>query len=207
MNAGALRVEPVTLTGELVQLEPLSFDHVDGLSAVGLEPDLWRWTLERVTSRDEMQTWVEAALRAQGQGSQVPFAIVDRASKRAIGSTRYLSIEPDHHRLEIGYTWLAPAWQRTAANTECKLLLLTHAFEELGAHRVEFKTDSLNEASRAALLGIGATEEGIFRNHMLSQGGRKRHSAYYSVIDDEWPRVKEALLDRLRRGGQEPSRP
>jgi RimJ/RimL family protein N-acetyltransferase len=203
----AMVVRPATLEGEVVRLEPLSFDHLDGLTEVGLMPDLWRWMPERIETRGQMQAFVEAALRAQGHGDQVPFAILERASGRVIGSTRYLSIAADHRRLEIGYTWIAPAWQRTAVNTECKLLLLGHAFDDLGARRVEFKTDSLNEPSRRALRGIGAVEEGTMRNHMIGQGGRMRHSVYYSVIDSEWPTVRAALGARLGRAAVPQLRP
>ena len=127
------------------------------------------------------------------------FATVDQDSGRAIGSTRFMSIVPEHRRLEIGWTWVAPAWQRTGANREAKLLMLGHAFDTLGCRRVEFKTDSLNEPSRTALLGIGARFEGIFRNHMVMPDGRMRHSAYYSVIDDEWPAVRAGLERSLAR--------
>jgi hypothetical protein len=116
-----------------------------------------------------------------------------------IGSTRFLSIDPHHRRLEIGYTWIAPAWQRTAVNTEAKLLMLTHAFNVLGALRVEFKTDSLNEKSRQALLGIGAKEEGTLRNHMVTDTGRRRHSVYFGVIEEEWPQVRQHLESRRAR--------
>ena len=116
-----------------------------------------------------------------------------------VGGTRYLNIEPQHRRLEIGYTWIAPPWQRTAINTEAKLLMLSHAFNALGALRVEFKTDSLNAQSRKALAGIGATEEGTLRNHMLYESGRRRHSVYFSVIEEEWPRVRMHLEQRLAR--------
>jgi RimJ/RimL family protein N-acetyltransferase len=200
-------VRPVTLEGQFVRLEPLSFDHLDGLTEVGLAPDLWRWMPERIESRGQMRAFVESALRAQGHGDQVPFAILEQGSGRVVGSTRYLSIALDHRRLEIGYTWVAPAWQRTAVNTECKLLLLGHAFDELGARRVEFKTDSLNEPSRTALRGIGAVEEGTMRNHMITQGGRMRHSVYYSVIDSEWPAVRAALEARLGRAAVPHLRP
>jgi RimJ/RimL family protein N-acetyltransferase len=138
-----------------------------------------------------------AAIAAADAGTEVPFVTVERATGRPIGSSRYMNIVADHRRLEIGWTWVGTAWQRRGANREAKLLMLEHAFEVLGCHRVEFKTDSLNERSRAALLGIGATFEGIFRNHMVMPEGRLRHSAYYSVIDDEWPRVKAALVAGL----------
>jgi RimJ/RimL family protein N-acetyltransferase len=129
----------------------------------------------------------------------MPFATIEAASGQVVGSTRYMSIAPHHRRLEIGNTWLAPAWQRTAINTEAKLLMLTHAFTVVGALRVEFKTDALNEKSRAALLGIGATEEGTLRRHMLTDTGRRRDSVYFSVIEEEWPRVRMHLERRLAR--------
>ena len=193
-------VRPVTLVGAAVRLEPLSPDHLPGLVEIGLEPALWRWTLTAIATPDDMAGYVGAALAAAADGREVPFATLETSSGRVVGSTRYLSIVPEHRRLEIGYTWLAPAWQRTAANSEAKLLMLGHAFERLGALRVEFKTDSLNEQSRRALLGIGAKEEGTLRNHMLSQRGRRRHSTYFSVIEEEWPQVRAQLEARLARG-------
>jgi N-acetyltransferase len=186
-------VEPVTLEGHIVRLEPLEERHYPGLIEVGLAPDLWRWTVEWIDTPALLTQYLDIALRARDEGSQLPFVTVELSSGRPIGSTRYLNIERHHHRLEIGYTWVAPAWQRTGANVEAKLLQMRHAFETLGCRRVEFKTDSLNPNSNAALLGIGATFEGIFRNHMISQGGRMRHSSYYSVIDAEWPDVRQRL--------------
>jgi RimJ/RimL family protein N-acetyltransferase len=197
--ASRLWVEPVILEGSVVRLEPLSIDHLPGLTAIGLDGELWRWTLNVNQTPGEMRGYVEKALAAAEEGTEVPFAIVERSSRRVIGSTRFLSIDPHHRRLEIGYTWIAPAWQRTAVNTEAKLLLLTHAFNALGALRVEFKTDSLNEKSRAALLGIGAKEEGTLRNHMVTDTGRRRHSVYFSVIEEEWPQVRQHLEARLTR--------
>jgi RimJ/RimL family protein N-acetyltransferase len=189
------RVEPVTLPGRIVRLEPLAPEHVPGLAEVALDPGLWQWTLARPTSEADLRDWAAATLRARDAGTEMPFVTLEAATGRPIGSSRYMNIALEHRRLEIGWTWVAPAWQRTGANREAKLLMLTHAFETLGCRRVEFKTDSLNEPSRTALLGIGATFEGIFRNHMVMPDGRMRHSAYYSVIDDEWPAVK-ALLER-----------
>ena len=144
-----------------------------------------------------MAAYVETALREQASGISLPFAQVERASGRVIGSTRYGNIERAHHRLEIGWTWVARAWQRTAVNTEAKYLLLRHAFETLGCMRVELKTDSLNERSRAAIQRIGAREEGIFRNHMITASGRIRHTVYFSIVDSEWPQVKSRLESRL----------
>jgi RimJ/RimL family protein N-acetyltransferase len=199
MTEAPMTVAPVTLEGRLVRLEPLSRAHPDGLAEVGLDPELWRWTLTRIVTREDLDAYLETALAAAAAGTELPFATIERASGRPIGSTRYLNIDRHHRRLEIGYTWLGRAWQRSGANTEAKLLMLEHAFDALGCHRVEFKTDSLNEQSRAALLGIGATLEGIFRNHMVSQGGRLRHSAYYSIVAEEWPSVRARLRDRLAR--------
>jgi N-acetyltransferase len=190
-------IEPLTLEGTHVRLEPLSIDHLPALVEVGLEAALWRWTLSQVRTPEDMRRYVETALGGAAAGTEVPFATIERRTGRAIGSTRFLAIEPQHRRVEIGYTWLAPAWQRTAANTEAKLLMLRHAFEDRAALRVEFKTDSLNERSRRALAGIGAVEEGTFRNHMLTQAGRRRHTVYFSIIEEEWPAVRRRLEARL----------
>lgn len=180
-----------------MRLEPLSLAHHADLCEVGLEEELWRWIPQNVRTSEDMRAYIEEALRSQAQGSALPFATIEKTSGRAIGSTRFGNIEPAHRRVEIGWTWLGLAWQRTAANTEAKYLMLRHAFETWKCLRVEFKTDSLNERSRAALLRIGAKEEGIFRNHVVTWTGRIRHSVYYSIIDSEWPEVKASLEARL----------
>jgi N-acetyltransferase len=192
-------IDPVTLEGRLVRLVPLELEHVPALAEVALDPALWRWTLARPTDEAALGAWAEAAIASRAAGSELPFATIDLATGRPIGSSRYMNIVLEHRRLEIGWTWVAPAWQRTGANREAKLLMLAHAFDTLGCRRVEFKTDSLNERSRTALLGIGAQFEGIFRNHMVMPEGRMRHSAYYSVIDEEWPTVRSALEGSLAR--------
>ncbi|MEO6351360.1 MAG: GNAT family N-acetyltransferase [Candidatus Limnocylindrales bacterium] len=192
-------VEPVTLEGKVVRLEPLSLDHLPGLIAIGLDSDIWRWMPTAIQTPGEMRTYIERALAGRESGLEMPFATIERSSGRVVGGTRYMNIEAHHRRLEIGYTWLAPAWQRTALNTEAKLLMLTHAFGPLGALRVEFKTDSLNDKSRTALSGIGAIEEGTLRNHMVTDSGRRRHSVYFSVIEAEWPNVRQRLESRLMR--------
>lgn len=192
-------VEPVTLEGSVARLEPLSLGHLPGLTAIGLDADIWRWMPSAVQTPGEMRAYVEKALAARDGGTEVPYATIEASSGRVIGGTRYLNIEAHHRRVEIGYTWIAPAWQRTAVNTEAKLLMLTHAFNALGALRVEFKTDSLNEKSRTALLGIGATEEGTLRSHMVTDSGRRRHSVYFSVIEEEWPQIRQHLEARLAR--------
>jgi len=199
MTVDVRRIEPVTLEGRLIRLEPLSLDHVAGLAEVGLDPAIWRWTIARPTTVDQLRAWAEAAIAGRDAGAELPFATIDRATGRPIGSSRYLNIVLEHRRVEIGWTWVAPAWQRTGVNREAKLLMLAHAFDTLGCRRVEFKTDSLNEPSRTALLGIGAQFEGIFRNHMVMPDGRMRHSAYYSVIDEEWPAVRAGLERSLAR--------
>jgi len=190
-------VTPVTLEGQHVRLEPLSKTHLTGLAQVGLDEELWRWIPIPVRTPEEMAAYVETALQEHDRGVSLPFAILEKATGRVIGSTRYGNIDRTHHRVEIGWTWVAREWQRTAMNTEAKYLLLRHAFETLGCMRVELKTDSLNEKSRAAILRIGAKEEGIFRNHMITSSGRIRHSAYYSIIDSEWPSVKAGLESKL----------
>ncbi len=192
-----MHVEPVTLEGDHVRLEPLSLeDHLDDLRVAGGDPQIFRWF-----GRDwsgAMREFVDEAREAQAEGTALPFATVHRESDDTIGSTRYCAIAPEHRRVEIGWTWLEPAHQRTAANTEAKYLMLTHAFETWDCLRVELKTDSRNETSRRAIERIGATEEGTLRKHMQTHQGT-RDTVYYSVVDDEWPTVKrdlEGMLDR-----------
>lgn len=194
-----MRIEPVQLGGAHVRLVPLREEHIPGLVAVGLEEELWRWMTAPVRSAEEMAAEVRKALEDEARGVSLPFCQIEAASGRVIGSTRYLNIERAHRRLEIGHTWIAAPWRRTAVNTEAKYLLLRHAFEALGCIRVELKTDSLNERSRAAIARIGARQEGIFRNHMITASGRIRHSVYFSIVDGEWPEVKAALESKLRR--------
>src|SRR5207247_5654962 len=186
----------VTLAGSIVRLEPLAEAHLDGLAEVAFDPSIWRWTLARPTDVEGLRAWMDAALANAAAGSEMPFATVDVASGRPIGSTRFMSIVPEHRRLEVGWTWVAPAWQRGGANQEAKYLQLRHAFEDLGANRVEFKTDSRNEKANPALLAIGATFEGTFRNHMVMPDGLLRHSNYYSVIAEEWPDRRARLEAR-----------
>jgi RimJ/RimL family protein N-acetyltransferase len=188
-------------------MEPMSLDHVAALTDVGLDAEIWRWMPLTVQTPGEMRALVEQALADSSDGSQVPLVTVEKASGRVVGSSRYLNVDGANRRVEIGWTWISPRWQRTAVNTEAKLLMMRHAFDTLGALRVEFKTDSLNERSRAALVGIGAIEEGTLRNHMVTQGGRRRHSTYYSVIEEEWPRVRQQLEARLARHAREAEGP
>jgi RimJ/RimL family protein N-acetyltransferase len=195
--AEEMNVAPVILEGSHVRLEPLAKAHLAGLTQVGLEEELWRWIPVPVRTAEEMGAYIDTALEEQKRGVSLPFALIERATGRAIGSTRYGNIDRTHRRAEIGWTWVAREWQRTAVNTEAKYLLLRHAFETLGSIRVELKTDSLNEKSRAAILRIGAQEEGIFRNHMITASGRIRHTVYFSIVDCEWPAVKARLESLL----------
>lgn len=192
-----LVVEPVVLEGTHVRLEPLSLDHYQALCAVGLDGELWKVTASNVRTRDDMRSYIETALRWQSEGTALPFATIDSSSNKVVGSTRFANIDKRHRRLEIGWTWIARPWQRTPLNTEAKYLMLRHAFEMMGCIRVEFKTDSINERSRAAILRIGAKEEGTLRNHMITASGRIRHTVYFSIIDSEWPEVKKKLEEKL----------
>ena len=197
-----LRPEPVTLTGEHVRLVPLERDHVDALWDVADDERLWRWIPFPVRSRSDLEAYVDLALEGRAAGSMLPFVTTEAATGRVVGSSRFGNIVPADYRVEIGWTWVGVPWQRSAINSEAKLLMLDHAFGTWHCHRVEFKTDSLNEQSRAGLLGIGATFEGIFRNHMVTHTGRMRHSAWYSITDDDWPDVRGRLVDRLAAGGR-----
>jgi RimJ/RimL family protein N-acetyltransferase len=192
-----MNIQPVLLQGRAVRLEPLGLGHVSALCDVGLDPELWRLTMTQIRTPEEMRAYVAEALRLQSLGSALPFAIIEQATGRAVGSTRYANIEEVHRRLEIGWTWVAGPWQRTIVNTEAKYLLLCHAFDVLGCNRVELKTDALNTRSRSAILRIGATEEGILRQHQIAPGGRFRDSVYFSILAQEWPGVKRALASKL----------
>lgn len=192
-------VTPVTLTGRRIRMEPLAPRHLDDLAKVAGDDRIWRWTIARSIDDATLRAWLETALANAEATVEVPFATVDIATGRAIGSSRYMTIAPEHRRLEIGWTWVGTAWQRTGANREAKLLQLTHAFETLGAERVEFKTHARNVASRTALLGIGATFEGVLRHHTIMPDGSNRDSAFYGILAGEWPAVKGRLEGLLAR--------
>ena len=195
-----MNIEPVTLEGKHVRLEPLSLQaHHEALSKIGLDESIWRWNPAPVGTTDQMRAYIEEALGVQACGLALPFATIEKSSGTVVGSTRYGNIDIINRRVEIGWTWIAPRWQRTIVNTEAKYLMLGHAFEKLGCMRVEFKTDSLNERSRNAILRLGAKEEGTFRNHMTTSSGRIRHSVFFSIIDSEWPSIKTSLEEKLSR--------
>lgn len=192
-----MQIMPVTLEGQYVRLEPTTLEHVPALWHAGAHAEIWRWLPYVMRSEAEMRAYIEAELAKQQAGAVLRFVTVAKAVEQPVGSTSYLNIDRQHRRLEIGGTWITPAWQRSPVNTEAKYLQLRHAFETLGCLRVEFKTDALNTKSRQALARIGAVEEGTFRNHMLMPDGRIRHSVYFSVTREEWPTVK-THLERLR---------
>jgi N-acetyltransferase len=191
----------VVLEGERVRLEPLALRHEEGLYRAARDERTWRWLPEYAArDRETFRRWLEAAVEASGAGREVGFATVDARTGEPLGSTRYLALRPEHRGLEIGWTWLAPEAWGTGANVEAKLLMLRHAFGSLGCMRVEFKTDARNERSRGALEALPAKFEGIFRKHMLVRDGALRDSAYYSIIDEEWPEVETNLVRRLGSG-------
>lgn len=195
-----MHIEPVTLEGRIVRLEPLGLQHVAGLYAASQDPDIWLYMpYDPSHAVADMEGWVAAALQEQKAGTALPFAIIERATNTIVGSTRYLNIALHDRGLEIGGTWLGLAARRTGVNTECKYLLLRHAFEELGTIRVQLKTDSRNLRSQRAIERLGAVKEGILRNHMVMPDGYYRHSVYYSIIDSEWPAVKAGLEEKMHR--------
>jgi RimJ/RimL family protein N-acetyltransferase len=188
------------LEGELVRLEPMSRGHEDGLWAASRDERTWVWfSIVQPQTRDELRAYVDAALANRDAGQELPLVTVRRSDGVVVGSTRFLALRPEHGSVEIGWTWLAPQAWGTGINVEAKLLMLEHAFERLGCRRVELKTDARNERSRGAMAALPAQFEGIHRKHMLVRGGQRRDSAWYSVLDDEWPAVRANLLRRLGR--------
>lgn len=191
-----------TLDGRFVRLEPLCEGHVSALARVSLDPTLWRYMPRDIDSEEKLGEWVNSALAGFASGTAVPFATVHKGVEgdTVVGSTRFLSLALEHRRGEIGGTFVAPPWQRTAVNTEAKYLMLRFAFEEWGLHRVELKTHSKNVRSREAILRLGATQEGVFRKHMILDDGEIRDSVYFSIVDDDWPATKRRLEERLYGG-------
>jgi RimJ/RimL family protein N-acetyltransferase len=188
-----MNLEPVVLEGRHVRLVPLTTGHVPALWEAGRDPEIWRWNPSPVSSEAGMRAYVDEALRMQAAGTALPFVTTEAATGRVIGSTRLANADHVHRRVEIGWTWIEPPWQRTAINTEAKYLMLRHGFEALDCIRVELKTDALNEKSRRAIQRIGAKEEGTFRKHHVTDSGRIRDTVYFSILDDEWPAAKTRL--------------
>jgi RimJ/RimL family protein N-acetyltransferase len=197
------------LTGQLAIVEPLAPEHEAGLIEAATDPAMFDWMPVDMTSTEALREWLVTTLESARAGREIPFAIIDARTGAVVGSTRFLELRFEHLRAEIGWTWIArPAWS-TGINVESKLMLLDRAFEHAGLRRVEFKTDARNERSRGALLALGTQFEGILRKHMVVRGGGPRDSAYYSVIDDEWPQLRERMQRRVddhiaRRAGQGP---
>jgi len=194
-----MKVESVILDGQFVRLEPLRFEHLEALCAVGLEKSMWTLTANVMENAGDMRHYVEIALKEFEQKTSLPFVTIEKSSNKIVGSTRFGNIDRKNLKTEIGWTWINPEWQRTFVNTEAKLMMLAHAFETWECVRVEFKTDALNEKSRNAILRIGAKEEGILRRHMITETGRYRDSVYFSIIDSEWEAVKANLQLKVSR--------
>ena len=187
-------IEPITIVGHIVRLEPLSIKHISDLAIAGQDEKIWQYMLYgNVSTEEDMQRWVADILSRQANGTDLPFAIIHQETNRAIGATRFLNIRSDHFGVEIGGTWIGVEYQRTAVNTECKYLMMRHAFETWKCIRVQFKTDSRNVRSQCALERIGAKYEGTLRKHLITPTGQIRDSIFYSIIDSEWPEVKKKL--------------
>jgi RimJ/RimL family protein N-acetyltransferase len=195
-----MEVKPIILTGKHVRLEPMTKAHIPALAEIGVGQDFWNFMLYgRMDSEEDMRDWVLDILSRAETGTDLPFVAIHLASGRVAGATRYLNIMPKDRGLEIGGTWYGLEFQRTSVNTECKYLLLRHAFETLGCIRVQLKTDLQNERSQKAIERIGAVKEGVLRNHMILPDGRYRHSVFYSILDTEWPDVKKRLEEMMAR--------
>lgn len=196
-----MNVTPVTLDGVRVRMEPLDLDrHWEGLLAIGMDPDLWRWTQAIVRRPEDLRRYLETAVQERSAGRSLPFATIDKAGGRVAGCTRFSNIDVRNRRVEIGWTWVGRPFQRSHVNTEAKYLMMSHAFETLGCVRVELKTNVLNQRSRDAMKRIGCVEEGILRKHAVNDDGVWRDTIYYSVLDGEWPAVK-ARLEAMMAGG------
>jgi len=194
-----MEVQPIILGGKVVRLEPLSESHVPDLTISGQDESIWHYMLyNTIRTEQQMHSWVLDLLDRQTKGTDLPFAVIHLESGRVIGATRYLNIRPQDRALEIGGTWYSVEFQRTAVNTECKYLLLKHAFEGLKCIRVQFKTDLRNERSQRALERIGAVKEGILRSHMITPDGYIRDSVFYSILASEWSVVKARLEEKLQ---------
>lgn len=194
-----MKIIPTVLKGDFITLEPLQKRHLDALCEFGLEPEIWRLSPSAIETREDLNQYIDAALDDQERGVSLPFVTIENHTKRVVGSTRFGNIDAKNKRAEIGWTWIDPRRQRTFVNTEAKLLMLTHAFENWKCIRVEFKTDVLNNQSRNAILRLGAKEEGIFRQHIITDSGRLRDSVFFSILDREWHDVKKNLEEKLRR--------
>ena len=192
-------VKPVVFEGKHVRLEPMTEAHIPGLAQIGIGQDFWQFMLYGdMNTEEDMANWVHDMLERAERGTDLPFVAIHLASGRVAGATRYLNIVPKDRGLEVGGTWYGLEFQRTALNTECKYLLMRHAFETFGCIRVQLKTDLRNERSQKAIERIGAKKEGVLRNHMILPDGRVRDSVFYSILDTEWPQVKKNLEEMMK---------
>ncbi|WP_342652906.1 GNAT family protein [Pseudomonas sp. F3-2] len=199
MSAERVTTAPLALSGKRVELLPLRAEHAPQLLQAAEDGELWNMKVTVIPGPSTVEQYIATALAGRDAGTVMPFAIVHRETGRIVGSTRFWKIDRQHRKLEIGHTWLSQSMQRSGLNTEMKFLLLRHAFEEMNCVRVQFTTDELNEKSRAAILRIGARQEGIVRHERIMPDGRKRNSVRFSIIDDEWPQVKAMLLEKMSR--------
>ena len=190
-------IEPVTLTGSKVILEPLLLEHADGMCEAVKDGELWKLWYTAVPAPEKVDDYIEAALKMRENAGAMPFLVLEKDSKKVIGCTRFFNVDEDNHRVEIGYTWYSKSYQRTSVNTECKYLLLSHAFEQLEAIAVELRTHWHNHKSRAAIARLGAKQDGVLRNHIRSADGVYRDTVVFSIINIEWPAVKKSLLFKL----------
>lgn len=194
-----MKIEQIALEGSEIALKPLTSEHFAELAQVAFENEIWQWTSNQVNDADDLRRYIENALEDAKKGVALPFVTVEKKSNRIVGATRFGNIDRHNRRVEIGWTWINPQWQRTAINTEAKFLMLRHAFEVWKCVRVELKTDVLNEQSKNAIRRLGAKEEGVLRQHLITDAGRLRDTIYFSIIDSEWEMVKKNLLEKLKR--------
>lgn len=185
------------MEGRWVRLEPLSLEHVPLLVPAASDQEIWRYLPVLADTEEKLHAWAEDAIRNAHAGTELPFVTVERSTGRLIGSTRFMDIRLPHRGVEIGYTWLAKPWWRTPINSEAKYVQLRHLFEELGCIRVALKTDLLNLQSQRAIERLGAQREGVLRKHMIVQNGRVRDTVYYSILDDEWPAIRQRMEREL----------
>ncbi|WPP48191.1 GNAT family N-acetyltransferase [Catalinimonas niigatensis] len=184
----------IELSNEQVLLTPYQPEHLQGFAQIAFDFDIWKVTSPHILSEDDLRAYGEELLKAQKNKSKYPFTIIEKASERIAGCSTYMSISPENNRLEIGSTWLGKDFHGTGLNKHCKFLLFRYAFEELGVRRLELKTDVLNMRSRKAIMKMGAQEDGILRSHQVMPGGRVRDTVYYSILDHEWPEIKQRVF-------------
>lgn len=198
-------IRPITLAGKLIRLEPMTEAHVPALARVALDPNIWKYMIYgEMRTEDDLRAWVREILRRQEQGTDLPFTVIHQVSGQPIGTTRYMEIHPQHRNLEIGGTWYGVEFQGSGVNAEAKYLLLRQAFDEWGCIRVQIKTDLRNIRSQRAIERLGALREGVLRDHVILPGGYVRSSVMYSILEAEWPRVREGLVARLKALGLMP---